>query len=52
MDRPKFTFMEKNDIQESAKVLSVAMLDNPLHIAVFQGKGEKERMEVEKGLDI
>ncbi|WP_372683446.1 GNAT family N-acetyltransferase [Desulfosarcina sp.] len=42
------SFMEKNDIQESARVLSVAMLDNPLHAAVFQGKGEKERIEIEK----
>ena len=40
--------MEKSDIQESAKVLSVAMLNNPIHIAVFQGKGEKERIEIEK----
>ncbi|MBT8349634.1 MAG: hypothetical protein KJO26_00130, partial [Deltaproteobacteria bacterium] len=42
------SFMEKIDIQESARVLSVAMLNNPLHIAVFQGKGEKERIEIEK----
>jgi ribosomal protein S18 acetylase RimI-like enzyme len=42
------SFMEKSDIQESANILSVAMLDNPLHVAVFQGKGEKERMEIEK----
>jgi ribosomal protein S18 acetylase RimI-like enzyme len=40
--------MEKNDIQESARVLSVAMLNNPLHVAVFQGKGEKERKKIEK----
>ena len=40
--------MEKSDIQESARVLSVAMLNNPLHVAVFQGKGEKERIEIEK----
>jgi len=40
--------MEKNEIQESARVLSVAMLNNPLHVAVFQGNGEKERMEIEK----
>ncbi|MCP3922334.1 MAG: GNAT family N-acetyltransferase, partial [Desulfobacterales bacterium] len=39
---------EKRDIQESAKVLSVAMLYNPIHIAVFQGKGKTERMEIEK----
>ena len=44
----QISFMEKRDIQESASVLSVAMLDNPLHDAVFQGKGEKERIEIEK----
>jgi len=44
----QISFMEKSDIQESASVLSVAMLDNPLHVAVFQGKGEKERREIEK----
>ena len=42
------SLMEINDLQESARVLSVAMLDNPLHYAVFQGKGEKERLEIEK----
>ena len=40
--------MEKNDIRESARVLSVALLNNPLHVAVFQGKAEKERLEIEK----
>ena len=44
----QISFMEKSDLQESAKVLSVAMLNNPLHVAVFQGKGEKERVEIEK----
>ncbi len=44
----QISFMEKNDIQESARVLSVAMLNNPLHVAVFLGKGEKERIEIEK----
>ena len=48
MDSLKLSFMEKNDIQESARVLSFAMLNNPLHVAVFQGKGEKERIEIEK----
>jgi ribosomal protein S18 acetylase RimI-like enzyme len=48
MDSLKLSFMEKNDIQESARVLSVAMLNNPLHVAVFQGKGEKERIEIDK----
>jgi len=48
MDSLKLSFMEKNDIQESARVLSVAMLNNPLHVAVFQGNGENERIEIEK----
>jgi ribosomal protein S18 acetylase RimI-like enzyme len=40
--------MQQNDIQESAKVLSIAMLNNPLHIAVFQGNGKKQRLEIER----
>ncbi len=40
--------MEKSSIQESAKVLSVAMLNNPIHVAVFLGKGETERIKIEK----
>ena len=48
MGNVQISFMEKSEIQESARVLSVAMLDNPLHVAIFQGKGEKERMEIEK----
>ena len=43
------SFMEHNDIQESAKVLSIAMLNNPLHIAVYEGNGEKQRREIERG---
>jgi len=42
------SLMEINDIPESARVLSVAMVDNPLHEAIFNGKGEKERLEIEK----
>jgi len=42
------SFMELSDIHESAKVLSVAMLNNPLHIAVFQGNGENERLKIER----
>jgi len=42
------SFMEQNDIQQSAKVLSIAMLNNPHHIGVFMGKGENERLEIEK----
>jgi ribosomal protein S18 acetylase RimI-like enzyme len=42
------SFMEHDDIEESAKVLSLAMLNNPLHIAVFRGNSENERLEIEK----
>ena len=41
------SFMEQNDIQKSAKVLSIAMLNNPHHIGVFRGNGENERLELE-----
>jgi len=41
------SFMQLGDIQASAKVLSIAMLNNPMHIAVFQGYGEKARLEIE-----
>ena len=48
MEKMKISFLEKSDIQEASKVLSAAMLKNPLHIAVFQGHGEKERKLIEK----
>ena len=47
MEKMKISFLEKSDIQEASKVLSAAMLKNPLHIAVFQGHGEKERKIIE-----
>jgi ribosomal protein S18 acetylase RimI-like enzyme len=47
MSNIKITFMEHRDIQEAAKVLSIAMLDNPLHVALLQGNGENERLEIE-----
>jgi ribosomal protein S18 acetylase RimI-like enzyme len=40
--------MENNDIEEAAKVLSIAMLNNPFHVAVFQGNSENERQEIER----
>ena len=40
--------MEENDIPRAAEVLSIAMLNNPHHIGVFMGNGEKERLEIEK----
>ncbi|PID87117.1 MAG: hypothetical protein CSA11_10270 [Chloroflexi bacterium] len=42
------SFMEQNDIQKSAEVLSIAMLNNPLHFGVFLGNGENERVKIEK----
>jgi ribosomal protein S18 acetylase RimI-like enzyme len=47
-----FTFsirlMELNDINEAANVLSIAMQNNPLHIAVLKGNGESQRLIIEK----
>ena len=40
--------MQKDELQTSATVLSVAMLKNPLHIAIFQGDGETERIQIEQ----
>ncbi|MCP4368149.1 MAG: GNAT family N-acetyltransferase [Deltaproteobacteria bacterium] len=48
MSNFQISFMEHSDIQESARVLSLAMLNNPLHIAVFQENGENERLEIER----
>jgi ribosomal protein S18 acetylase RimI-like enzyme len=48
MSNIQISFMEQNDIQQSAKALSIAMLNNPHHIGVFLGNGEKERLKVEK----
>ena len=48
MDGFRLSLMELSDIQEAVKVLSIAMLNNPLHIAVFKGSGESERLEIEK----
>ena len=48
MSNCHISFMEQNDIQKSAKVLSIAMLNNPHHIGVFLGDSENERLEIEK----
>jgi len=48
LNRITISLMEKNDIPEAARVLSVAMLDNPLHAALFQGNDENVRLEIEK----
>jgi hypothetical protein len=48
MEKFSITFLEKSDIPESSRVLSEAMLNVTLHIAVFQGHGEKGRELIEK----
>jgi len=48
MSNLQISFMEQNDIQQSARVLSIAMLNNPNHIGLFLGNSEKERLEIEK----
>ena len=40
--------MEQGEEAQAAAVLSIAMLDNPLHRAVLQGKGENERQRIEE----
>ncbi len=42
------SFMEKGNIEEAARVLSISMLDNPIHVAVFHDTSEKSRIEIEK----
>lgn len=46
-DSIKITFMEVNELEESAKTLSIAMLNNSLHRAVFKGNEEKQRRKIE-----
>ncbi|MCK5635526.1 MAG: GNAT family N-acetyltransferase [Anaerolineales bacterium] len=39
--------MRPADIEEAAVVLSQAMLRNPIHVAVYQGESELERLQIE-----
>jgi ribosomal protein S18 acetylase RimI-like enzyme len=48
MDNVKISLMENSDIRDALKVLSIAMLDAKLHVAVLQGNSENERQEIEK----
>jgi len=41
--------MHLADIEEAAKVLSRAMLSNPIHLAVYHGESEIERQQIEDG---
>ena len=53
MDNVIIQLAENDEIQEAAHVLSFAMIDNPIHLAVYQGQGEKERVKTEQAfLDI
>jgi ribosomal protein S18 acetylase RimI-like enzyme len=47
MNNRTISLMEKSDIAESARVLSIAMLDNPMHLAVYQNSDESTRIEIE-----
>lgn len=42
------SFMEKNNIFETAEVLSSSLIENPILHAVFKGSAEKERLILEK----
>jgi ribosomal protein S18 acetylase RimI-like enzyme len=42
------SLMQQSDVRGSARVLSIAMLDARLHVAVLLGKGENQRREIEK----
>jgi ribosomal protein S18 acetylase RimI-like enzyme len=48
MGEVQMALMEKGDTRESAKVLSIAMLNAKLHVAVFKGNSENERQQIEK----
>jgi GNAT superfamily N-acetyltransferase len=42
------SLLEQKNILDAARTLSLAMVSNPLHVAVFQGQGEEERQEIER----
>lgn len=48
MDTCRISLLEKSNIAAASRVLSEAMLNNPLHVAIFQGQGEKERQIIAK----
>jgi len=41
------SLMERKDIFEAARTLSLAMLGNPIHVAVFRGQADEARLEIE-----
>jgi ribosomal protein S18 acetylase RimI-like enzyme len=48
MEMCQISFLQKSNISEASRVLSEAMLKVPIHMAIFQGQGEKERLIIEK----
>ncbi len=48
MNKLTISFLEKPDIKEAIRVLSLAMQNNPINLAVFQGEGENIRKGIEK----
>jgi len=44
----KISLVEKSDILKASRVLSEAMLNAPIHVAVFQGHGQRERKEIDE----
>jgi ribosomal protein S18 acetylase RimI-like enzyme len=48
METCRISFLQKSNISEASGVLSEAMLKVPIHIAIFQGQGKKERNIIAK----
>lgn len=48
MNAIQISLMQTEDIKKAAEVLSIAMLDNPLHLTVFMDNSEAVRREIEK----
>ena len=47
MSKITISFLEMGDIEKAARVLSIAMQDNPIHLAVYQNSDENTRIEIE-----
>ena len=43
----RISFMQQHDIRQAARALSISMLNNPNHMGIFQGNGEKQRLQIE-----
>ena len=42
------SFLELKDLSEACRVLSLAMLKNPLHVAILQGHGKDQQREIQR----